>query len=162
MIGAAFNLQGHRGARGMVPENTLPSFEFALDVGVSSIETDLHLSRDGVVIVSHEPGVGEPQRLISQLALAELRQIRVDRNPDPARFPHQVATPTPLANSFAAARGLDPFGLPTLDDLFAFVRAYAGSADKTPELKARADRVILDLELKRVPARPEFIGDAFD
>src|SRR5438309_7096634 len=159
MLGATFNLQGHRGARGMVPENTLPSFEFALDVGVSSIEIDLHLSRDGVVIVSHEPAVGQPPRLISQQTLAELRHIRVDRNPNPARFPHPVAEPTPLASAFAAARGLDPYGLPTLDDLFGFVQAYAESADKQPALRARAERVILDLELKRVPARPELIGD---
>src|SRR5947207_11591261 len=106
MLGTAFNLQGHRGARGLVPENTLPSFEFALDVGVSSIETDLHLSRDSVVIVSHEPAIGDPPRLISQMALAELRQVRVDCNPDPARFPRQAATVTPLAGSFAAGRGL--------------------------------------------------------
>src|SRR5947207_12971716 len=144
MLGTAFNLQGHRGARGLVPENTLPSFEFALDVGVSSIETDLHLSSDGVVIVSQDPPVGDPPRLISQMSLAELRQVRVDRNLDPAQFPHQAATVTPLAGPFAAARGLHPFGLPTLDDLFAFVRAYAESADKPADLRARAERVLFD------------------
>ena len=39
-----FNLQGHRGARALHPENTLPSFEAALDAGVTSIETDVHLT----------------------------------------------------------------------------------------------------------------------
>ena len=43
---AAFDLQGHRGARGLRPENTLPSFEIAFDVGVSSVETDLQLTSD--------------------------------------------------------------------------------------------------------------------
>ena len=43
-----FELQGHRGARGLKPENTLPSFEVALDCGVTSLETDVHLTRDGV------------------------------------------------------------------------------------------------------------------
>jgi glycerophosphoryl diester phosphodiesterase len=46
MLGSTFNLQGHRGARGLRPENTLPSFEVALDVGVTSVETDLHRARD--------------------------------------------------------------------------------------------------------------------
>ena len=58
MLGASFNLQGHRGARGLRPENTLPSFEAALDARVNSVETDLHLSSDGEVIVSHDPTIG--------------------------------------------------------------------------------------------------------
>ena len=41
----AFDLQGHRGARGQRPENTLPSFEAAFDAGVTSVETDLLLTR---------------------------------------------------------------------------------------------------------------------
>ena len=162
MIGETFNLQGHRGARGLVPENTLPSFETALDIGVSSIETDLHLSRDGVVVISHEPAVGQPPRLISEMTLADLRQIRVDRHPDPSRFPHQQATLTPLAASFAAARQIHPYAPPTLDDLLAFVIAYGQATEKSPEQQTRAARVILDLELKRVPARPKYVGDAFD
>jgi glycerophosphoryl diester phosphodiesterase len=40
-LGVSFNLQGHRGARGLKPENTLPAFEVALDIGVTSIETDV-------------------------------------------------------------------------------------------------------------------------
>ena len=50
-----FNLQGHRGARGLRPENTLPSFETALDLGVTSVETDLHLTRDSVPVLCHDP-----------------------------------------------------------------------------------------------------------
>ena len=45
---SAIELQGHRGAMGSAPENTLPSFEIALDCGVTSIETDVHLMRDDV------------------------------------------------------------------------------------------------------------------
>ena len=44
----AFDLQGHRGARGLVPENTLAAFEAALSVGVSTLELDLGMTRDGV------------------------------------------------------------------------------------------------------------------
>lgn len=50
-----WDLQGHRGARGLLPENTIPSFLKALDYGVDTIELDLAVSADGRLIVSHEP-----------------------------------------------------------------------------------------------------------
>ncbi|MDP2332358.1 MAG: glycerophosphodiester phosphodiesterase [Reyranella sp.] len=54
-IAAAFDLQGHRGARGLAPENTLAGFKVALDLGVSTLETDLAVTRDDVVVISHDP-----------------------------------------------------------------------------------------------------------
>lgn len=176
-----FELQGHRGARGRRPENTLPSFELALDCGVTSIETDLHLSRDGVPIISHDPWITEKlcsvgadkggphpsvQPLISTLDLEQLRGYRADHNPDPKRFPTQEATTSPLATQFAEQRGFDPYGLPTLAELFAFVDAYATElghrAGKSEEQRGRARRVWFDLELKRVPFHPNRIGDLWD
>ncbi len=50
-----FDLQGHRGARGLAPENTLPAFRRALDLGVTTLEMDVVLSGDEEVVVSHEP-----------------------------------------------------------------------------------------------------------
>jgi glycerophosphoryl diester phosphodiesterase len=50
----AFDLQGHRGARGLAPENTLPAFARALDIGVTTLELDLGVTRDGVVVVHHD------------------------------------------------------------------------------------------------------------
>lgn len=50
-----FDLQGHRGARGLKPENTIPAFLKALDLGVTTIELDLSVSKDGKLVVSHEP-----------------------------------------------------------------------------------------------------------
>src|SRR5262245_41350734 len=110
-----FNLQGHRGARGLRPENTLPSFEAALDAGVTSIETDLHLTRDDRVVLCHDPVVGG--RLVRQQTLEELRRFRVDQNPDPTRFPTQDAGFTPGAAAFAQRRGIEAYGVPTLEDL---------------------------------------------
>jgi len=52
---AAFDLQGHRGARGLAPENTLAGFRAALAVGVTTLETDLSVTRDGVLVLSHDP-----------------------------------------------------------------------------------------------------------
>ncbi len=48
-------IEGHRGARGLLPENTIPSFLKALEYGVEWIELDLVVSADGKLVVSHEP-----------------------------------------------------------------------------------------------------------
>jgi glycerophosphoryl diester phosphodiesterase len=176
-----FELQGHRGARGLRPENTLPAFEAAFDLGVSAVETDLHLTRDGVVVLYHDAHLGDPpctlpdataglpppawNPFISSLSLAELRCYRADRNPSPNSFPYQDASVTPLAREFAAERGFDPHGIPTLADLFQFAAAYAGEpgrrVGKTDAQRARSRDVRFDLELKRVPFRPEVINDGF-
>lgn len=51
----SYDLQGHRGARGLMPENTIPAMIKALDLGVTTLELDLAVTNDGVIIVSHEP-----------------------------------------------------------------------------------------------------------
>lgn len=50
-----FDVQGHRGARGLMPENTIPGFLKAMDLGVHTIELDVVVSADSQLIVSHEP-----------------------------------------------------------------------------------------------------------
>src|SRR5262249_49479568 len=127
-----FELQGHRGAPGLKPENTLPAFEVALDLGATSVETDLHLTCDGVPVLFHDHSISErycrllpnsgapaPARhpRLSTLALAELRGYRADRNPDPQRFPEQEARVTPLAKLFAERHEIHPYAIPTLADL---------------------------------------------
>jgi glycerophosphoryl diester phosphodiesterase len=176
-----FDLQGHRGARGLRPENTLPSFETAFDLGVTTVETDVHLTRDGVPVLFHDAAVSarvcrrrrgctlpDPAAgpAVSRLTLAELQGYRADRNPDRKRFPGQDRSPTPVARLFAARHGFDPYTPPRLADLFLFAAAYAGEAGeaggKTPAQRNHARRVRFDLELKRVPFHPEVIGDDFD
>ena len=49
------DIQGHRGARGVLPENTIPSFIYALEAGVTTLELDVVVSADGKLVVSHEP-----------------------------------------------------------------------------------------------------------
>src|SRR5258708_32068720 len=152
-----FDLQGHRGARGLKPENTLPSFEAALDAGVSSVETDLHLTRDGAIVLCHEP--------VAALTLRELRSRPANRNSDPTRFPTQDAVVTALAGWFAERHGIDAFAIPTLSDLFLFAAAYAGEPGahigKSSIHRTRAARLGFDLELKRVPFHPDRTSDGF-
>lgn len=49
------DVQGHRGCRGLMPENTIPAFLKAIDLGVTTLEMDAVISKDGKVVVSHEP-----------------------------------------------------------------------------------------------------------
>lgn len=54
-----FDLQGHRGARGLAPENTIPAFLKALELGVTTLEMDVVITKDRKVLVSHEPWMSE-------------------------------------------------------------------------------------------------------
>jgi glycerophosphoryl diester phosphodiesterase len=49
------DIQGHRGCRGLMPENTIPAFKKALELGVNTLEMDVVISKDGQVVLSHEP-----------------------------------------------------------------------------------------------------------
>ena len=53
-------VHGHRGARGVRPENTLPAFEYAIEAGVDVLELDMAVTKDDVIVVSHDP-VLEPE-----------------------------------------------------------------------------------------------------
>ena len=149
-------VQGHRGARGVAVENTLASFEAALDACVGSIETDVHLACDGVPVLLHDSRIEFPGpltgRLVRSLTLAELRTLTL---PGPRERPAISAT------RFAEAHGFGPFDVPTLADLLAFVKAYAGDESKTPEQRMHARHVIVDVELKRTPFHAEYVGDGF-
>ena len=126
----SLDIQGHRGARGLLPENTLPAFARALSIGVTTLELDSAITRDGVVVVSHdstlnpditrgEDGHWIPRGdlAISQFTFDELRCFDVGRI-DPAseyakRFPHQQV--------------VDGTCMPKLEDVFALARRAGNS-----------------------------------
>lgn len=99
-----FDLQGHRGARGMMPENTIPSFLAALDTGVTTIELDLAVTKDKQLVVSHEPWMSaticlkpdqsaitekdEKKLNIYQMTYDEVKQYDCGLKPN-SRFPQQ-------------------------------------------------------------------------
>jgi len=121
-----FDLQGHRGTRGLAPENTMAAFERALAIGVTTLETDMAVTKDGVLVISHDPflnpdivrgpdGAWLPAKgpPIHSLTLAELAQYDIGRvNPASAyakQFPEQKAAdgqhfPT-LKQVFALGKG---------------------------------------------------------
>lgn len=78
----------HRGASFELPENTLEAFALALDLGADAIETDCHMTRDGRIVLSHDPDgrrvVGDPHA-ISSLTYLEVRAWNVGATYTPRR-----------------------------------------------------------------------------
>ena len=71
-------IYGHRGAKGMYPENTLLSFKKAIDQGVDGLELDVHLTKDGEVVVIHDETLDRTTSgtgWIKDLTLAEIKQV---------------------------------------------------------------------------------------
>ncbi|MBN8664175.1 MAG: glycerophosphodiester phosphodiesterase [Chitinophagales bacterium] len=117
----AFDTQGHRGCRGLMPENTIPAMIKALDLGVTTLEMDAVITKDSQVVLSHEPFFNheistspdglpiseatEKQHNIFQLDYAEVKRYDVGLAKHP-RFPRQekIAAVKPLlADVFDAA-----------------------------------------------------------
>lgn len=120
-----FDLQGHRGARGLAPENTLLAFERALAIGVSTLELDCAVTKDGVVVISHDPELNPDITrddnggwlaatgpAIAQLTLAELHRYDVGRIKPGSRYEQR----------FPRQLGADGIRIPRLAELFELVK----------------------------------------
>jgi len=118
----AFDLQGHRGARGHAPENSLPGFARALAIGVTTLELDVGVTRDGVVVIHHDRAlnpdiargadgkwIAAPGPLIRDLSLEELQRYDVGR----------IRPGSDYARRFAQQQPVDGTRIPRLADLFA-------------------------------------------
>jgi glycerophosphoryl diester phosphodiesterase len=136
----AFDLQGHRGARGLAPENTIASFSTALAIGVTSLELDVGMTKDGVVVVHHDEWLnpdttrGPEGAFLSQrgpaiysLTLEELKRYDVGR----------LKPGTAYAASLPEQRPHDGARIPTLAEVFALGR--------------RADHIRFNIETKLTP-----------
>jgi glycerophosphoryl diester phosphodiesterase len=69
-------LYAHRGATAELPENTLPAFRRALERGATAIETDCHVTKDGHVVLSHDPTVGPAEGVSYRIAESTLKQVQ--------------------------------------------------------------------------------------
>ncbi len=124
-----FDLQGHRGARGLMPENSLPGFETALALGVTTLEMDTGMTRDGVIVVHHDRRLdpertrgadgawleGDPPALV-ELLLAELQLFDLGRLKPDSR----------VARRFPEQQGLDSVPMPTLEAVLRRAEALSG------------------------------------
>src|SRR5260370_19435282 len=131
-FGQTIEVHGHRGARAMRPENTLPSFEYAIAQGVDALELDMAVTKDNVVVVSHDPELRPPvctgpraRVAIHELTLAEVRQWDCGAKQNPLFSTQQTVPGTKM---------------PTLDEVFAL---------------APKGKFLFNIETKINPQRPE-------
>jgi glycerophosphoryl diester phosphodiesterase len=147
-LGINVEVQGHRGTRGLRPENTLPSFMAAIEAGVDALELDLLVTQEGELVIHHDyyindklcthldgSAIQSPAPLIHSLSLSQIKQFDCGRKINP-RFPKQQSIPGTQ--------------IPTLKELFAALLASS---------HPNAKKVRLNLEMKRDPLRPELTAE---
>lgn len=138
--GLAAELHGHRGARGLAPENTLPAFRQALELGVDCLELDIGMSSDGRLIVAHDPELNpdlarrngawiSDRTPLRKLSAEQLQAIDVGRmNPD-----------SKYAKRYPKQRPVDGTPMPLLDEVLTL-----------PDLRTNP-QVCLNIEIKTAP-----------
>jgi len=144
-----FDLQAHRGGRGLAPENTLAAFSNAIDLGVNTLELDVGLTADGVVVISHDTALNADHTrdangawlapktgpTVRSLTLAQLQSYDVGRLNPASNYGKQFALQLPR----------DGERIPTLAALFDHVRARG----------AAAGTVRFNIETKIDPTKPD-------
>jgi glycerophosphoryl diester phosphodiesterase len=162
-----FELSGHRGARGLCPENTLPAFSKALSIGVSTLEMDAAVTKDGVVVISHDPFLDlnitrgpdgkwiEGRQLIKDMTLKQLRTYDVGR----------IRPGSDYAKQFSNQLPVDGTRIPTLSAVIELVRtsqlkdveiSIEAKFDPTDETKPTLDREPLAKVLIEVLRKAKF------
>ena len=141
-----FDLQGHRGARGLMPENTLPGFAAALEIGVTTLELDLAVTGDFEVVVMHNPWfepeiardssgewLAQASRSIRSMTLKEVKTFDVGRLNPASEY----------AGRFPGQQAVDATAVPTLGEVFELVKRSGNQA------------VRFNIEVKLNPQKPE-------
>jgi len=135
---------GHRGAAGLMPENTLSGFKKALEIGVDAVELDAHLTSDNVVVVTHDyrlnPAITrdvqgkwlKERPLIKDLTLARIQSYDVSK----------LNRSTKYARKYPKRKSVDGERIPTLRDVIKLV-------------KSTNERTNLFIEPKTTPLKPE-------
>ncbi|MCH9672536.1 MAG: glycerophosphodiester phosphodiesterase [Gammaproteobacteria bacterium] len=129
-VAMSVELQGHRGARGLWPENTLAGFEQALRIGVNVLELDVGLSKDDVPIVTHDPQLSAdiardasgqwlsgPGPILRHTSVAKLSTYDVGRLRPGSRY----------AKRFPEQRTVDGQRMPRLSEVFELVGRLGAS-----------------------------------
>ncbi|WNJ15971.1 glycerophosphodiester phosphodiesterase [Pontibacter sp. G13] len=127
-----FDFQGHRGCRGLLPENSIPAFKKAIDLGVTTLELDVVISKDSLVVVSHEPFLSheicldldgnpiseelEQSYNMFQMTYQEIQSYDCGSKPHP-RFPEQASMDVRK---------------PLLSEVIQQMEAYSASQGKAP------------------------------
>jgi glycerophosphoryl diester phosphodiesterase len=142
----AFDIEAHRGGRALFPENTLLAFANALTMGVTTLELDVGVTKDGAIVVSHERGlnpdlardaagvyIAPPGIPFVQLSLADVKTYDVG----------QIRPGSAYAAQFPDQRAVPGTRIPALNEVLALVR------------KSGDNHVRLNIETKIDPNHPE-------
>ena len=185
---AHFDVEGHRGGRGLRPENTLPSFESGMDQGITSIETDTGVTSDHVSLIWHDQFLnpqscrradGKPYSIADRVYIQDISIGEAQRTyicdkihtgtPFAATQQNDLAL-SPVAVAFAAQEKLISPYVPTyVEQLFRFTRFYTdyyrtGPGKIHPDAVRRAhtgETVRFNLETKIIPDHlPKAVTDA--
>lgn len=153
----AFDLQAHRGGRGLAPENTLAAFAQAAALGVDTLELDVGLTADGVVVISHDTSLNPDHTRDAQgqwlsakgpkirsLTLEQLQRYDVGR----------LRPESDYGKQFARQKPVDGQRIPTLAALFDQVRALPGTSLRL-NIETKVDPTLPD-----ETASPEAVADA--
>jgi glycerophosphoryl diester phosphodiesterase len=152
------DVQGHRGARGYLPENTLPSFARALELGVTTLELDVGVTRDGVVVIHHDRGLnpdiargpdGQWVRSatpIHALTYAELQRYDVGR----------LRPGSDYARRFPQQQARDGTRIPKLSELFDLAKKHGTIRFN---IEPKMDATALDETLPAVEFARALIGE---
>lgn len=174
---SALEVHGHRGCRGLRPENTLPAFLHALALGVDVLELDVVVSQDHQVVVSHEPwlaaklGLGpqgqpidlsqEQSHNLYQMPYADIRRCAVGEWPHPD-FPEQQPVPgyRPLLREVLqqVASASQQLGRPAIGFSIELKSSPAGDALYHPTPEVFVDLVAAELAAAHVEARTTLLS----
>ncbi len=167
----AFDLQGHRGARGLMPENTIQGFIHALGQRITTIEADLMITADQQVVISHDPILNtaissysdgrvlqendSTERTIYRLSYEQLRNFDVGRRQHP-QFPRQQTMPATIPLLEAAIDSIEQHagasGMPVRYNL-EIKSKPSGDGKQHPDPETFAGLVVAVLEKKGISAR---------
>jgi glycerophosphoryl diester phosphodiesterase len=146
---AKVEVHGHRGARAAMPENTMPAFEYAIAQGADVLELDMQVTRDNVVVVSHDPVMHAPictgpkeKGVIRQMTLAEVREWDCGAVRNPA-YPLQKTVPGTRMPTLEEVFALAPRGA----FLFNIETKMSDKPGESPEPEEFA-RLVLDIVRK--------------
>ena len=167
------DVQGHRGCRGYLPENTLPAFSRAIEIGVNTLELDVGVTRDGVVVIHHDRGLNPAiargpdgswvtrATPINHMTFAELQTYDVGRLDPKSKYGRQFPLQKPidgtriprLADLFSVTKSLDvKFNIETK------INPQAPDESLAPEPFARA----LIAEIRKAGLEARSIIQSFD
>ncbi len=141
-------IYGHRGARGLSPENTIPAYKTGLSIGINTVDMDVNMTKDGVVVITHNfklnPDITRDSHekwinpnnppLIKDLTFAQLQTYDVGR----------IKPGTDYSKTFAFQYPVDGTHISSLKQVIEYVKSVAG------------DKVKFQVEIKTDPTTPNW------